>query len=424
MMAATETTAPVGADLAGDGNSVAAHVERWWTGVRAGDVGSLPIIVGLLLITIFFQTKNDNFISAGNVSNLIGQLSGTATIAMGVVFVLLLGEIDLSIGYLSGIAGVLVAELQTGGNWTELPGWVAIILAVLACAAIGLVEGSFVAWVGVPSFIVTLAFLLGLQGLIQKLIGVTGVIVIQNQLIFDFANYTLPDNWGWIASGVLIALYLGSTLTGVVSRRRHRIYSDNLVLVAIKCVLVSAVTIFLVAWLNGAFTLPWEEVNRARGFPFVGLVVMVLLVFLTWVAVRTRFGRHIYAVGGNAEAARRAGINVRIIRWWVFGISGAMAGLGGVIFASRLSSVDLNAGGGTILLDAIAAAVIGGTSLFGGRGQVKSALLGALIIASIANGMSLLGYSSATQYIVTGIILLAAVTLDTLSRRRLAASGR
>src|SRR5262249_53268768 len=180
-------------------------------------------------------------------------------------------------------------------------------------------------------------------------IGVTGVIVIQNQLIFDFANYTLPDNWGWICAIVLIALYLGSALTGVVSRRRHRIVSDNLVPVTGQCVLVSPVTIFLVAWLNGAFPLPWEEVNRARGFPFVGLVVMVLLVFLTWVAVRTRFGRHIYAVGGNAEAARRAGINVRIIRWWVFGISGAMAGLGGVIFASRLSSVDLNAGGGAIL---------------------------------------------------------------------------
>jgi D-xylose transport system permease protein len=238
--------------------------------------------------------------------------------------------------------------------------------------------------------------------------------VIQDKIIFDFANYTLPDAWGWVSGAVLIALYLGSTLTGVVSRRRHRIYSDNLVLVAIKAALVCGATLFLVAWLN----------DKARGFPFVGLVVIVLLVVLTWVSKRTRFGRHVYAVGGNAEAARRAGINVRVIRWWVFGISGAMAGLGGVIFASRLSSVDLNAGGGTILLDAISAAVIGGTSLFGGRGEIKSALLGALIIASIANGMSLLGYSSATQYIVTGIILLAAVTLDTISRRRLAASGR
>jgi D-xylose transport system permease protein len=414
--AATDPTTvpPEFAETGREGNGVGAHLGRWWDNVRAGDVGSLPIIVGLLLITVFFQTKNDNFLTAGNVSNLIGQMAGTATIAMGVVFVLLLGEIDLSIGFVSGIAGVVVAELQTGGNWTELPGWIAIVLAVLACAAIGLLEGSFVAFVGVPSFIVTLAFLLALQGVIQKLIGVTGVIVIQDQTIFDFANYTLPDSWGWISAAVLIALYLASTLSGVISRRRHGIISDNLVLVTIKCVVVVGAIVWMIYWLN----------DKARGFPFVGLVVIVLLVFLTWVATRTRFGRHVYAVGGNAEAARRAGINVRMIRWWVFGISGAMAGLGGVIFASRLSSVDLNAGSGTILLDAIAAAVIGGTSLFGGRGEVKSALLGALIIASIANGMSLLGYSSATQYIVTGIILLAAVTLDTISRRRLAASGR
>jgi D-xylose transport system permease protein len=403
-----------GQEAVADDNSVTAHVGRWFESVKAGDVGSLPIIVGLLLITIFFQTKNSNFLTAGNVSNLIVQMSGTTTIAMGVVFVLLLGEIDLSIGFVSGIAGVVVAELQTGGNWTVIPGWAAIVVAVLVCAAIGLVEGSFVAFVGVPSFIVSLAFLLALQGVIQKLIGETGVIVIQDRTIFNFANYFLPDLWGWIAGAIGITLYILSSVSGVVSRRRHGIHSDNLALVIVRLAVVVGATVFVVYWLN----------DKARGFPFVGLVVILLLVFLTWVAKRTTFGRHVYAVGGNAEAARRAGINVKVIRWWVFGISGAMAGLGGVIFASRLSSVDLNAGSGTILLDAIAAAVIGGTSLFGGRGEIKSALLGALIIASIANGMSLLGYSSATQYIVTGVILLAAVTLDTISRRRLAASGR
>jgi D-xylose transport system permease protein len=412
--AAAKAVPPEVAETGREGNGVGAHVGRWWLGVRAGDVGSLPIIVGLLLITIFFQTRNDNFLTAGNFSNLIVQMAGTTTIAFGVVFVLLLGEIDLSIGFVSGIAGVVVAELQTGGNWTVLPGLLAILIAIAVCAGIGLVEGAFVAFIGVPSFIVTLAFLLGLQGVIQKLIGVTGVIVIQDKTIFNVANYFLPDLWGWIAAVVGIALFAASTLSGVIGRRRHGILSDNLVLVAVKLLCVTGAVVFIVWWLN----------DKARGFPFVGLLVVVLLVVLSWVAKRTRFGRHVYAVGGNAEAARRSGINVRVIRWWVFGISGAMAGLGGVIFASRLSSVDLNAGSGTILLDAIAAAVIGGTSLFGGRGEVKSALLGALIIASIANGMSLLGYSSATQYIVTGIILLAAVTLDTISRRRLAASGR
>ncbi len=295
-----------------------------------------------------------------------------------------------------------------------MPGWLAIIVAVLVCAGIGLIEGSFVAFVGVPSFIVTLAFLLALQGVIIKLIGLTGVIVIQDKTIFNVANYFLSDFAGWVVAAIGIVLYAFSTLSGVVSRRRHGIHSDNLILVAVRLAAVVGVILFVVWWLN----------DKARGFPVVGLIVIVLLIFLTWVAKRTTFGRHVYAVGGSAEAARRAGINVKVIRWWVFGISGAMAGLGGVIFASRLSSVDLNAGGGTILLDAIAAAVIGGTSLFGGRGEVKSALLGALIISSIANGMSLLGYDAATQYIVTGIILLAAVTLDTVSRRRLAASGR
>ena len=407
-----------------EGNSVGAHVGRWWDGVRAGDVGSLPIIVALLIITIFFQYKNHLFLSGGNVANLIGQVAPTAVIAMGVVFVLLLGEIDLSIGYVSGIGGVVVAELQTGGHWAALPGWLSIVCALLACAAIGLVEGSFVAFVGVPSFVVTLAFLLGLQGVILHLIGVTGVISIQNNTIFQFANYNLKTTTAWICTAVVLGIYVFSVVSGVVSRRRHGIISDNLVLVTTKLVVIVGATVFVVAWLNGEITMPWEPANLSQGVPFVTFVILVPLVFLTWVAIRTRFGRHVYAVGGNAEAARRAGINVRVIRWWVFGISGVMAGLGGVIIASRLSSVDLNAGGGTILLDAIAAAVIGGTSLFGGRGEIKSALLGALIIASIANGMSLLGYSAATQYIVTGVILLAAVTLDTISRRRLVAAGR
>ena len=402
----------IGPEVADD-NSIVAHIGRWWAGVKAGEVGSLPIIVGLLLITIFFQTKNSNFLTAGNFGNLIGQLAPTATIAFGVVFVLLLGEIDLSIGYLSGIAGVVVAELQVGGRWTALPGWLAILIAVLATGVIGLAQGSFVAFIGVPSFVVTLAGLLIWQGMVQKLIGSTGVIVIQNAFIFDVANYYLPDAWGWAAAIAIIILYCVSVLSGVISRRRHGILSDNLALVGLRLALVIGGIVFSIWWLN-----------TSRGFPVVGLIVIVLLVFLTWVTKRTTFGRHVYAVGGNAEAARRAGINVKLIRWWVFGISGAMAGLGGVLFASRLSSVDLNAGGGTILLDAIAAAVIGGTSLFGGRGEIKSALLGALIIASIANGMSLLGYSSATKFIVTGIILLAAVTLDTISRRRLVASGR
>jgi D-xylose transport system permease protein len=244
-------------------------------------------------------------------------------------------------------------------------------------------------------------------------IGDQGVIVIDDSLINNVANYFFSDTAGYLIAAVAVALFALSTLLGVFSRRRHGIYSDNMVVVALELI-GFAVVAFGVIW--------WA--NKERGFPVAFLLVIVLLVFWTWVAERTTFGRHVYAVGGNAEAARRAGINVRNIRIIVFMISGAMAGLGGVIFASRLNSVDLNAGGGTILLDAIAAAVIGGTSLFGGRGRVISALMGSLVIATVANGIDLLGYSSAIKFMVTGAILLAAVTLDAVSRRRLQQAGR
>jgi D-xylose transport system permease protein len=396
-----------------EGNSLGDHIRRRWESIKAGDVGTLPVIVGLILIVAFFYSQNSNYLSAGNFTNLMVQMAGVTTIAIGVVFVLLLGEIDLSIGYVSGIAGVVVAKLQfPDGSW-QTSGLVAIIIAVLVTAAIGLFQGSFVAIIGVPSFVVTLAGLLFWQGVILYSIGDVGVITIDNEFVNNVSNYFFSDTAGWVIATIASALFILSTLAGVVSRRRHDIYTDNLIIVTLKLVGFVVIAFGAIAW-----------ANKERGFPVAFLLVIVLLVFWTWVAERTTFGRHIYAVGGNAEAARRAGISVRGIRIKVFMISGGMAGLGGVIFASRLSSVDLNAGGGTILLDAIAAAVIGGTSLFGGRGRVISALMGSLVIATVANGIDLLGYSSAIKYMVTGAILLAAVTLDTVSKRRLERSGR
>ncbi len=394
-------------------SSIAAIARRRLETLKAGDVGTLPVIFGLILITIFFYSRNDNFLTAGNFTNLITQMAGVTTIAIGVVFVLLIGEIDLSIGFVSGVAGVVVAELQVPDGSFAVKGVVAIAIAVLATALIGLLQGSFVAVIGVPSFVVTLAGLLFWQGVILQGIGETGVIVIEDSTINNVANYFFSDTAGYLIATAASVLFAASTLAGVASRRSHGIHSDNLVLVAAKLLAFAAVAFGAVRW-----------ANQERGFPLAGVLVIILLVVWTWVAERTTFGRHVYAVGGNAEAARRAGINVRRIRLQVFMISGAMAGLGGVIFAARLNSVDLNAGGGTILLDAIAAAVIGGTSLFGGRGRVISALMGALIISTVANGIDLLGYSSAIKFMVTGAILLAAVTLDTLSRRRLAQAGR
>jgi D-xylose transport system permease protein len=393
--------------------SLLAIARRRWEALKAGDVGSLPIIIGLALIVAFFYSKNENFLTAGNFTNLMTQMAGVTTIAIGVVFVLLLGEIDLSIAYVSGVAGVIVAQLQVpDGHW-EVKGIVAIAIAVAITALIGGVQGSFVAYVGVPSFVVTLAGLLFWQGVILYRIGEAGVIIIEDSKINDVANYFFSDRAGLLIAAIGTALFALSTLAGVVGRRRHGIRTDNLVLVAVKLVFVAAVLFGAVLW-----------ANKERGFPLAFVLVIILLVFWTWVAERTTFGRHVYAVGGNAEAARRAGINVARIRVYVFMISGLMAGFGGVILAARLNSVDLNAGGGTLLLDAISAAVIGGTSLFGGRGRVISALLGALVISTVGNGIDLLGYSSAIKYMVTGLILLAAVTLDAVSRRRLERAGR
>jgi len=404
---AVGTTAPL------NENSLGAIARRKWEAWKAGDVGVMPVVLALILITIVFYKVNSNFLTAGNFTNLMVQMAGVTTIAIGVVFVLLIGEIDLSIGYMSGIAGVVVAKLQFPDSSWEVHGVLAIAVAVLVVALIGLFQGSFVAIIGVPSFVVTLAGLLFWQGVILYSIGDQGVIVIDDSLINNVANYFFSDTAGYLIAAIASGLFLLATCAGVFSRRRHGIYTDNLVLVVAKILGLAAIAFGVVYWAN-------EE----RGFPVAFLLVIVLLVFWTWIAERTTFGRHVYAVGGNAEAARRAGINVRNIRLIVFMISGAMAGLGGVIFASRLNSVDLNAGGGTILLDAIAAAVIGGTSLFGGRGRVISALMGSLVIATLANGIDLAGWSSAIKYMVTGAILLAAVTLDTLLRRRLQRAGR
>jgi D-xylose transport system permease protein len=409
------TTVPAHVEEAtpADDYSLVAIARRRWEALKAGDVGSLPIVIGLALIVAFFYSKNENFLTAGNFTNLMTQMAGVTTIAIGVVFVLLLGEIDLSIAYVSGVAGVIVAQLQVpDGHW-EVKGVLAIAIAVALTALIGGLQGSFVAYVGIPSFVVTLAGLLFWQGVILYRIGEAGVIIIEDTRINDVANYFFTDRAGLLIAALGSALFAVSTLAGVVGRRRHGIRTDNLILVAAKLVFVSAVLFGAVIW-----------ANRERGFPLAFVLVIILLVFWTWVAERTTFGRHVYAVGGNAEAARRAGINVARVRVYVFMISGLMAGFGGVILAARLNSVDLNAGGGTLLLDAISAAVIGGTSLFGGRGRVISALLGALVISTVGNGIDLLGYSSAIKYMVTGLILLAAVTLDAVSRRRLERAGR
>jgi D-xylose transport system permease protein len=393
--------------------SLAAILRGRWEALKGGDVGSLPVIVGIVAITLYFTSKTSIFFSAVNFTNLIGQMAGVTVIAVGVVFVLLIGEIDLSIGFVSGIAGVIVAELQVPGSGHQWPGLVAIACAIAAGAAIGALQGSIVAIIGVPSFVVTLAGLLTWQGVILKDLGTEGVIGIQDHQINDVANYVLTKNWGWAVAIVFTAGLALASLGTWLGRRRAGLPTGNPLL-----------PVFRIAFYGGLAFAAVAVCNHSRGVPLVGLIVLFVVVLGAYVAGRTTFGRHVYAVGGNAEAARRAGINVRLIRILVFMISGGMAGLGGIIFASRLNSVDLTAGGGTILLDSISAAVIGGVSLFGGRGRVSGALFGGLIIGMVSNGIDLVGSTDAVKYITTGLILLAAVTLDTVARRRQAAAGR
>jgi D-xylose transport system permease protein len=384
--------------------------------VKSGNLGVLPIVIGLAFIVVFFSFKATNFFTADNFNNIIVQMAGTTMLAFGVVFVLLLGEIDLSIGYLSGIAALTVAELQLPGSSHDYPGLVAIVAAVGLCALIGGVQGSIVAFVGVPSFVVTLAGLLIWQGVILQVLEIRGVIVIEDKYINDTAIYHFSENAGWIIAAVVSGLYALGTLGGAISKRRAGVANRSPLLTIAKVAGVAIASFGTVAICNHA--------SVPNGLPLAGVLVVIFLLGLTFLAKRTSFGRHVYAVGGSAEAARRAGISVPRIRVLVFMISGAMAGVGGVILAARLNSVDLNVGGGTLLLDAIAAAVIGGTSLFGGRGEVRSGLIGALVIVTVSNGLDTAGYKTGTIYIVTGVILLLAVTLDTIARRLQVRSGR
>jgi D-xylose transport system permease protein len=389
------------------------YIRNYLKRLASGDLGALPIVIGLVVIAIIFQSQNANFLTPRNFVNLILQMSGITMIAYGVVFVLLLGEIDLSIGYVSAIAGVTVAMLlrDPDAGWTW---YTAIPVALLTTAGIGLLQGLIITLFRVPSFIVTLAGLLAWNGVVLRLIGRGGTVIIQDRFVVGVANsYFTPDtSWGWIIVGVFIIGYALTQFLQYISRRNQGLNTRPILIIVVQILAIAAAGFFVV-----------YVCNQDRGLPVVGIILLVMVVLLTFIARNTQFGRFVYAVGGNAEAARRAGISVTSIRIIVFVISSTLAGLGGIILASRLRSVDTGAGGGNLLLNAIASAVIGGTSLFGGRGHIASAILGALVIASVENGMGLLNLESGDKFIITGIVLLLAVIVDSLSRRRQQQSG-
>ncbi len=414
------TAAPVGlvpgsqVDETGESGTLAGYFRLWWQGVRAGDLGSLPIIVGLVVIFVIFAQLNDNFLTPRNFTNLILQMAAVATIAIGVVFVLLIGEIDLSVAFVSAVGGVVMTLLLRPDNpgW---PWWAAIAFALLVTTTIGFLQALVITKFGVPSFVVTLAGFLIWSGVVLILTtqySTAGTIRIQDHTVIGIANNFLSTAVGWILGVLVVVVFVVLQLRGALARRAGGLAAKPMVLIALQSAGLAIVT----------FTAIWY-CNRDRGVPTVALILGILLAFWSFIASRTRFGRHVYAVGGSAEAARRAGINVDRVRIMVFMISSLMAGVGGIMLASRLRSVATNTGGGNLLLLVIAAAVIGGTSLFGGTGRVISALLGALVIASIQNGMDLLGLASGTKFVITGLVLLAAVLVDAISKRRRAAAG-
>jgi D-xylose transport system permease protein len=407
---------PAGAalDERRESESLSGYMRLWWQGVRAGELGTLPIIVGLVLIAITFGILEENFLTERNFTNLLLQMAAVATMAIGIVFVLLIGEIDLSVAFVSAVGAVVMTLLLRPGDpgW---PWWLAIGVALLCTTMIGFLQAIVITKAGVPSFVVTLAGFLIWSGVVLILTtqySTAGTIRIQNDVVIGIANDFLSELWGWILAIAVVAAFAGVQLRNAIVSRRQGLVGKPVSLIALQTLGLAVVTFAAVWYLNGD-----------RGVPKVVVILGILLAFWSFVASRTAFGRHVYAVGGSAEAARRAGINVDRVRIAVFMISGFMAGVGGIMLASRLRSVATNTGGGNLLLLVIAAAVIGGTSLFGGTGRVISALLGALVIASIQNGMDLMGLASGTKFVITGLVLLGAVLVDAFAKRRRAARG-
>jgi D-xylose transport system permease protein len=379
------------------------------TRIGAGELGSLRVIVGLALIWAIFQIANDRFLSAVNLSNLMLQITAVATISIGVVLVLLLGEIDLSVGAVSGLAAGVMAVLNVKHG---VPAGLAIAAGLATGALIGLFNGVMVTFFQVPSFVVTLAGLLGWQGVLLAVLGSTGTINLPPSTITDLTSTFFSEEMGWILGLVTIAAFALAALLKRRQRLKAGLSPGPLTGMIIRLVATAIAVLAAV-----------KILNDDRGVPLAAVIMLVLMAIFTFITERLRFGRHIFAVGGNAEAARRAGIRVNGIRIAVFTLASTLAAAGGILAASRLLAVNQDSGGGDLLLLAIAGPVIAGTSLFGGRGFVFSALLGALVIGSISNGMDLLALESSVKFMVTGAVLLIAVTVDAATRRKRAATA-
>jgi D-xylose transport system permease protein len=475
----TSAASPVGEGLAGSDFSRDAgpaglqdYIVDWWQRVRGGEVGALPAILGLAVLGFIFSFASDRFLSVANLANLVQQAGITVFIAMGLVFVLLLGEIDLAAGTASGVcAAIMGLTLTKNGDLKAALGattfwivvgllvvaavlagvsrlWysvgiiglgavlmafqiltdkeiVAIFLAIAVGVAIGTLTGSLVARIGIPSFVVTLALFLGWQGVLLQFIGNGAAISTGNfPLVNAISNGNMPPFWGWVFYVVTVGGYIVYTVMRSIRRRAEGLSAEPMSLVIARGAVLAVVGAIALALLNQERG-PNPSVVSIQGAPYVLPIIIVFMIFWGLVQTKTRFGRYVYAVGGNAEAARRAGIDLSRIRVACFAIGVGMAAIGGIAQASRLGSIPSDAGGGNTLLYAVAAAVIGGTSLFGGRGRARDAVIGGLVIAMIPNGLGLLpSLPASANFIITAGVLLVAASVDAVSRRRAAASGR
>jgi D-xylose transport system permease protein len=389
--------------------------------VRGGDVGSLPAVLGLaVLVIVFSALRPSTFTNAFNFANLIHQSAAVIVIAMGLVFVLLLGEIDLSAGFTAGTAAAVMGIVVTNHGW---PWWAGILACIVTGAVIGTCIGLLVARLGIPSFVVTLAAFLALQGVLLRVIGEGGTISIRDPKLLALNNNNMPVWLGWVLFGVVVAGYALVTLRRAIARRASGLTAEA------TTVIIAKIAVLALLLGLGTYYLSIERsrnpaVASIRGVPVVVALLAVLLIGLNFFLTRTAFGRHVYAVGGNAEAARRSGINVKQVRLVCFIAGSSLAAVAGILLASRDNSISPSTGGASTLLYAVGAAVIGGTSLFGGKGRILDAILGGLVIAVIINGMGLLNQPSSVVFIVTGLVLLVAASVDAISRRRAASTGR
>jgi D-xylose transport system permease protein len=397
--------------------SLSEYFAAWGRRIRNGESGALPVLVGLVIIVIFFQVEQSTFLTAGNLVNLFTQSATYILFGAAEVWALILSEIDLSVGYVAGVAAFVIAELFS--TPVNLPWWLAIIGALVVCVAIGGLQGSLITRLGLPSFIVTLGGLLGFEGVMLELANIDktavgGVININGGPIYNLVNTQMSAGLGWILLVVAVAAFAAVRLL-----RDRRLRSQGLTapplsvtLMTVVAVAVAGIVLVLICNTNRGL------LTTLKGVPWVIPFVLIVILIYSFFLGRTRTGRYLYAIGANPEAARRAGINVARIRTFGFIMCSVTAGLAGLVYESRQGSMSTDIDGGNLVLFGVAAAVIGGTSLFGGRGKMVSALLGGVVIGAVFNGLGLMGISTAGQDIATAIVLIAAVTLDSLVRRR------